>query len=118
LTNDEYRCFIISNTFATDAYITAMEVIPGNRAAVHHVLVYSDDSNTPVQLDSADPAPGYISFGGTGSSSSQLIGGFVPGSDPYFLPPNMGMLVPSGSRIIVQVHYPESSAGMTDSTRV
>ncbi len=118
LWNDEYRCFVISNPSANDEYITAMEVIPGNRAAVHHVLIYSDVSNVPVQLDNADPDPGYINFGGTGSSSSQLIGGFVPGSDPYYLPPNMGMFVPAGSRIIIQVHYPMSSSGFTDSTRV
>jgi len=118
LNNDEYRCFIISNPFATDEYITAMEVIPGDRAAVHHVLIYSDDSNIPVLLDNADPAPGYVNFGGTGSASSELIGGFVPGSDPYFLPPNMGMFVPAGSRIIIQVHYPISASGLTDSTRV
>ncbi len=118
LSNDMYRCFVISNPFATDEYITAMEVIPGNRAAVHHVLIYSDDSNTPVQLDNADPDPGYINFGGTGSVSSQLIGGFVPGSDPYYLPSNMGMLVSAGSRIIIQIHYPISASGLTDSTRV
>lgn len=118
LNNDEYRCFILSNPSASDAYITALEVIPGNRAAVHHVLIYSDDSNTPVQLDNQDPDPGYISFGGTGSSTSQLIGGFVPGSDPYYLPANMGMLVPAGSRIIIQIHYPVSASGLTDSTRV
>ncbi|MEO8086575.1 MAG: T9SS type A sorting domain-containing protein [Bacteroidota bacterium] len=118
LNNDEYRCFVISNPFATDEYITAFEVVPGNRAAVHHVLIFSDDSNTPVQLDNNDPDPGYLSFGGTGSPSSQLIGGFVPGSDPYFLPSNMGMFVPAGSRIIIQIHYPLSSSGLTDSTRV
>src|SRR5689334_6589381 len=61
LNNDMYRCFIISNPFPNDEYITAMEVIPGNRAAVHHVLIYSDNSNTPVQLDNADPDPGYVS---------------------------------------------------------
>lgn len=118
LNNDEYRCFVISNPSATDEYITAFEVIPGNRAAVHHVLIYSDNTNVPVQLDNADPAPGYLNFGGTGSAASQLIGGFVPGSDPYYLPPNMGMFVPAGSRIIIQIHYPISSSGMTDSTRV
>ena len=118
LSNDEYRCFVISNPFPADEFITAMEVLPGNRAAVHHVLIFSDDSNIPVQLDTADPAPGYVSFGGTGSPSSQLIGGYVPGSDPYYLPANMGMFVPAGSRIIIQVHYPVSASGLTDSTRI
>lgn len=118
LNNDEYRCFVISNPSATDEYITAFEVIPGNRAAVHHVLIFSDNTNIPVQLDLADPDPGYLNFGGTGSAASQLIGGFVPGSDPYYLPPNMGMFVPAGSRIIIQIHYPISSSGLTDSTRV
>jgi hypothetical protein len=118
LQGDEYRCFVISNPFAADEYITAIEVLPGNRVAVHHVLIYSDDSDTPLQLDSADADPGYVSFGGTGSASSKLIGGFVPGSDPYYLPANIGMFVAAGSRIVIQVHYPVSASGLTDSTRV
>ncbi len=118
LSNDMYRCFIISNPFPADKYITAFEVIPGNRAAVHHVLIYSDNSSIPVNLDNADPDPGYVNFGGTGSSSSSLIGGYVPGSDPYFLPNGMGMKVAAGSRIIIQVHYPISASGMIDSTRI
>jgi hypothetical protein len=118
LSSDMYRCFIVSNPFTVAKYVTAMEVMPGNRAAVHHAVVYADTSSFPLTLDSLDTDAGYLSFGGTGSSSAKMITGYVPGSEPYFLPSGMGILVSAGSRIIVQMHYPVTSSLMTDSTRI
>ena len=118
LSSDLYQCFIVSNPSTQAQYVTGIEVIPGNNAAVHHVIVYQDTSNVPVQLDSSSPGPGYPEFGGDGSNSAQILGIWTPGSSPYFTPSGMGILVPAGSRIILQVHYPAGSSGLTDSTRV
>ncbi len=118
LSTDLYRCFIVSNPFTQSEFITGMEVIPGNPAAVHHVIVYQDTSSVPVQLDSASPGAGYTEFGGDGSASAQMLGAWVPGSSPYFLPSGMGIEILPGARIILQIHYPAGSSGLTDSTRV
>lgn len=118
LSTDLYRCFIISNPFTETEYITGIEVIPGNNAAVHHVLVFQDTSNVPVTLDSASSGPGYTEFGGDGSPTATLVGAWTPGSSPYFLPSGMGIEVPAGARIILQIHYPVGSSGLTDSTRL
>jgi Secretion system C-terminal sorting domain/Copper type II ascorbate-dependent monooxygenase, N-terminal domain len=118
LTTDLYRCFIVSNPFTQAEFISGMEVIPGNPAAVHHVLVYQDTSSMPVQLDSAAPGPGYTEFGGDGSATAELVGAWVPGSQPYFLPAGMGIQILPGARIIMQIHYPAGSSGLTDSTRI
>jgi hypothetical protein len=116
-TADIYQCFVIPTNRATDEYITAVEVIPGNTSIVHHVLVFQDTSGKPAQLDAADPNPGYLNFGGTGSNSSKLIATYVPGSQPNFLPNGMGILLPKGANIVLQIHYPAGSAGGVDSTR-
>ena len=118
INSDLYRCFIISNPSAQTKYVTGLEVIPGNNEAVHHVIVYADTSAKPIQLDSADPGLGYTEFGGDGSNSGQMLGVWTPGADPYYTPPGMGITVPAGARIIVQIHYPATSSGMVDSTRV
>jgi hypothetical protein len=116
--SDEYRCFVLPSGLTQDEYMTAIEVIPGNLRVVHHALIFYDTSKTPVQLDAADPKPGYLSFGGTGSSTSQLIGLWVPGSEPYFFPSGFGIPILKKSNIILQIHYPGQVNNITDSTRV
>ena len=116
--NDLYRCFVLTAPADSDHFIKSIEVIPGDRSAVHHVLVFTDTSSTPVTLDNGDPNPGYTNFGGTGSNTSKLIDGWVPGSGAYTTPTGMGIKVVKNSRIIIQIHYPTSAVGKLDSTRV
>ncbi len=115
---DIYRCFVLNPGLSVDQFITALEMVPGNRSIVHHVLLYADTSNVPLALDSADSSPGYLSFGGTGSSSSTLISGWVPGSGAYFYPSGMGTFLPANVKLIAQIHYPQGSAGQIDSTHI
>ena len=53
----------------TDTYITGFRANPGNAPIVHHVIAFlaqPSDVATYQQLDDADPAPGYVCFGGPG----------------------------------------------------
>ncbi len=115
---DMYRCFVMPTNVAANKFITTMEVIPGNGAIVHHVLVYYDTSSVAYQLDAADPGPGYTNFGGSGSSTARLIGAWVPGSMPMYYPSGFGMQLPANAHIILQIHYPQGSNGQADSTKV
>lgn len=118
ITKDLYRCFVISNPFTEAHYISAIEVIPGNRSIVHHVQIYQDTAMIPVNLDSADILPGYDNFGGIGSQAAEHLTGWTPSTGALVFPDNMGILINPGSRIIVQIHYPVWAAGKVDSTRV
>lgn len=117
--SDLYRCFVIPiNAGPGNRFISEMEIVPGNPGIVHHVLVYADDSNQPLQMDANDPEPGYTSFGGTGSSNSKLIGGWVPGSSAFKYPPGFGVKISGNTNIILQVHYPAGVSGELDTTSV
>ena len=116
--SDEYRCFVLPTGITVDQFVTAIEVVPGNRQIVHHVLVFQDTSQIPVNKDKADPAPGYLAFGGTGSNTSQLIGVYVPGQEPYQFPSGFGSRILKNSNIIIQVHYPSGVQNQLDSTKV
>ena len=116
--SDEYRCFVLPTGFTTDQFLTAIEVVPGNPKVVHHVLVFHDTSSIPAKQDQADPKPGYLSFGGTGSPTSQLIGVYVPGQEPYQFPDGLGAKLMKGGSIILQVHYPSYVQNELDSTKV
>ncbi len=117
-TGDEYRCFVIPNIQSVDKFITAFEAIPGNRAIVHHVLVYADTSGVCAQLDAQDPGAGYTNFGGIGTNDAILIGGWVPGTPPIVYPNNFGVKLPLGCDIVLQIHYPKGTIGLVDSTKV
>ena len=118
LNNDDYRCFVIPTGLLQDVYITEIEIVPGNGEAVHHVILYQDITLTPVTLDAQDPGPGYTSFGGTGSSASTSIGGWVPGQGTKVYPNGMGVKLPAGANVIMQVHYPMTANGQQDQTKV
>jgi Copper type II ascorbate-dependent monooxygenase, N-terminal domain/Secretion system C-terminal sorting domain/Copper type II ascorbate-dependent monooxygenase, C-terminal domain len=115
---DIYQCFAIPTNLLTNQFITAMEIVPGNPAIVHHVLVYEDTSGVCAQLDSASPGPGYLNFGGVGTNKAILVGGWVPGASPSFLPANFGIKLFKNSYLVLQIHYPAGSNGRIDSTKI
>ena len=115
---DIYQCFVVPSGLSVSKYIRGFEVIPGNRQMVHHVLVYADTTGTCATLDAQDPNVGYLSFGGVGASSAQLIGLWVPGAEPQFYPNGMGLRLPANADIVFQIHYPSGTFGQLDSTKV
>ena len=116
--SDVYQCFVIPSGLLADKFIRGFEAIPGNPGIVHHVLVYSDTTGTCAALDAAYPGPGYPNFGGVGSSSAVLLGGWVPGSQPMTYPSGFGVKLSNHADVVLQIHYPGGSAGQTDSTEV
>jgi len=113
---DEYRCFLLDWPETTTKYITGFGVTPGQPSILHHVLAYvaSPDQVAIFQAyDDADPEPGYACFGGPSGPSGDAstsgppaqLGAWAPGSMGADFPPNTGINVAAGSKIIVQFHY-------------
>ncbi|MCB0685499.1 MAG: T9SS type A sorting domain-containing protein [Saprospiraceae bacterium] len=115
---DLYRCFVIPTNESEDRYITGIEIAPGNRKVVHHVILFQDTSGIPEQLDAADPNLGYTCFGGIGTNTASMVAGWVPGSSAFSAPEGMGIYLPKGATLVAQIHYPEGSAGEIDSTLI
>lgn len=116
--DDVYRCFVVPTSYSEDRYISAMEVRPGNRGVVHHVIAYIDTRGAARRRDEADPGPGYTSFGGPGFVPAGTLGGWAPGNAPHHLPAGTGILLPKGADVVLQVHYHKSGKAETDRTRV
>lgn len=117
-TKDLYRCFVLPLNNNSAQFIRQIEVVPGSRDIVHHALIFQDTSVKPLNLDNADPLPGYTAFGGTGSASSVLITGYTPGQGLFEYPQGFGAKVNAKSYIIVQIHYPGGISNRKDSTQV
>ena len=116
--NDLYKCFVFPLDLDEDVYVKALEVVPGNTKAVHHVLLYHDTSSIPINLDAQDPEIGYTCFGGIGSNNAELVGGWAPGGEAQFFPDEMGVKIPGNTNLVVQVHYPSYAVGEIDQTDI
>ncbi|MFN7918800.1 MAG: hypothetical protein U0Q16_01815 [Bryobacteraceae bacterium] len=126
---DMYRCFVIPTGFTEQKFVSAVDILPGDRKSVHHVILYLDTTGEAEKLDAADPGPGYTCFGGPGTSLEGLavetllgngvtLGGWAPGTRPAFLPDGIGMHVPANARIVMQVHYYGRNAEAEDQTKI
>ena len=84
-----YKHFSIEPGFKEDRYIQFAEAHPGSKA-VHHILVYITMPGKPV----------YDLLGNT-----QLVCGTAPGDSPTILPPDVGVKIPKGAKLLFEIHY-------------
>ena len=119
-TKDLYRCFVVPIRIPGEwRMIRASEVLPGNRKVVHHVQTFLDVTGRSVELDQAEPGPGYTCFGGPRFDSAGGLGGWAPGYAPIEIPPGVAWGIPPGARLVMQVHYHNpGDTPETDVTRV
>ncbi|MSR66965.1 MAG: ascorbate-dependent monooxygenase [Pedosphaera sp.] len=115
---DVYQCFVIPTGSTENQYISAVEVRPGNRSVVHHVIAYTDTTGNGRKRDATTIEPGYRTFGGPGFFGAEWLDGWAPGKNPRHLPPGHGMLVPKGADIILEVHYKKSGKAETDQSQI
>lgn len=115
---DDYRHFIIPYEHFEDRYVETIDVQPGNRNTVHHVLAYIDTSGEARKLDAADPGPGYTRFGDVGFEPAPTIGGWAPGNLPLKTPRGSGRWLPKKCDIVLQVHYYRTGVEERDRTKV
>jgi hypothetical protein len=126
----EYKYFEVPTNFTEDKYVQAVEVKAGNRAVVHHVIVFArppkpaaraaavfkfadgmeipkkDENEKP---DNDRPAPQRL---------GQTIGGFAPGQFVRVYQPGTAIRVPAGAVLVFQMHYTANGTATTDRTRI
>lgn len=123
---DDYRCFVLDASFDVETYVRGVHVREDKRAIVHHAIVYlipPADVDETLKRDNGEDGPGYTCYGGPGSSAARNIGGWVPGSQPSFLPEGLAHVVPAGSKLVLQMHYntlnvPQDQRAPADQTEV
>ena len=119
---DVYRCFVVPTNFNEDRYVSAIDVHPGSRAIVHHIIAYIDTAGRARKLEAqakdAASGPGYTTFGGIGFFPSGMLGGWAPGAAAHPLPADTGILLPKGADIVLEVHYHKDGKPETDRSQV
>ncbi|MAQ70100.1 MAG: hypothetical protein CMD23_03285 [Flavobacteriales bacterium] len=116
---DDYRVFVFSTNFPEDKYLKSIEIIPGNLAAVHHVLVNIDTEGDCAALDASTPEYGYeCESGFCVGNIPQLSAGYTPGMVPPIWNNDIGLVLPAGADIAIQMHYAPSSIDQYDQSSV
>lgn len=83
-----YLYFETKLNFTEDMYVQACEARPGNRAAVHHIVLFYKLPNER-----------------GGRMFENWIDGAAPGNIPVQLPEGMGRKIPAGASLVWQMHY-------------
>ena len=114
----ELRCFVLDDwPYDVEMYVTGVDVRPGNRAIVHHVIVQTIDAAAVPGLkarEGADGRPGLDCRDLKGELHvNGAAGGWTPGSVPQESPDGtLGVPFPAHSQVLLQVHY-DVRAGVT-----
>jgi hypothetical protein len=138
----EYQYFEVPTNFTEDKWVQAMEIRPGAREVVHHVLVYAKVPPVPGATPPAPtprppgtPAPQpllirnraqgiprdpprkdslHVPHGPLGT----LIGTETPGNNVIVFPQGTALLIRAGTVLTFQMHYTAHGHEMKDRTTV
>ena len=122
---DVYRYFVIPSNLVEDKTVIAIDFRPGDPEVVHHANFFADYGGKGRREAAKDPLPGFSVFG-TGEFMSYDnteetgfgIGGWAPGAEPYSLPENVGLWLPAGADIVVEIHYKLNGRATTDQSSI
>jgi peroxiredoxin/mono/diheme cytochrome c family protein len=86
-----YKQFVVDPGFKEEKWVQRAECRPGNRAVVHHIIVYILQ-------------PGKLLLYDKDGVASTLVG-WAPGDMPARYEPGTAKRVPAGARLMFEVHY-------------
>jgi hypothetical protein len=94
----DYQYFPVPTNFTEDKWVEAVEVRPGDRAAVHHAIVVVDSGNA--------------------ARGQEYLAGYAPGMTPQFWKPGQARLIHAGSYLVFQMHYQATGKPTKDRTKI
>jgi hypothetical protein len=98
-----YQYQYVKNPLKEDVWVRAVEIIPGDRKALHHVIT---------------------SFGTVGKNgrlertTRRGLGGYVPGAVADEFPDGTGTFLPADATFMFQMHYTSYGKEATDNSRM
>ncbi|MFO1065180.1 MAG: redoxin domain-containing protein [Pirellulales bacterium] len=96
----DYQYFVVDPHLTEDRWISAAEVIPGNRSVVHHAIVFFRPPD------------------GVDASGIGWLTAYVPGQRADVFPKGYARRIPAGSKLVFQMHYTTNGAEQNDTTKV
>ncbi len=104
-----YLYFTIPTGFKEDKWISAMEIRPGNRGVVHHVIAFVTEAGASGRRGGA---------AGEAQQGRGQLGGITPNKTGVVFGPGTARLVKAGSSIVFQMHYTTNGVATKDRTSI
>jgi mono/diheme cytochrome c family protein len=101
----DYKYKMVENPLDRDVWVKATEIIPGDRAVLHHVITSFGE------LETEGRRAGRLKRGTGGG-----LGGYVPGAEGSPYPDNAGVFLPADATIEFQMHYTTSGLATLDTS--
>ena len=124
----EYEYFYIPTNFTEAKWLQAIEVRPGNRGVVHHVLAFylaPPEGPRPAPVLKFIPEHVKLPPRPPGKRTPQhqdmpgrVLTTYAPGTDPQVFRPGTALRLAPGGIIELQMHYTANGKASTDRTRV
>ncbi len=99
----DYQYVTVRNPLDHDVWVGAVEIIPGDSKALHHVI-------TTIGKVAPKARNGFFPVGG--------LGGYVPGNRGEGFPEDTGVLLKAGMDFQFQMHYTTYGKAVTDHSRL
>ena len=129
----DYIWMAIDPKIAEDKWIERIEVRPGARSVVHHVLAFArrpgskyrpdlqpgDFKDRPEKepVNRGPQSPKGI-FAFAGANGIEMIADYVPNGDPFIAPEGHARFIAAGSHMLFQMHYTTNGKATADRTQV
>ncbi|MBK1875917.1 redoxin domain-containing protein [Pelagicoccus mobilis] len=98
---EPYRYIEVENPFDEDVWLSGLDVKPGNRSVVHHVILYAK-------------WPGGPSFGDNGA----FFIGWAPGASALQYSDGVAKKLPAHAKLTIEMHYTTNGTEETDQSEV
>jgi hypothetical protein len=131
----DYTYFVVPTGFSEDKWIKDIEVLPGSKTAVHHIVLYARPKGSKFVAD-AKPGVAFVpnqqdggqrdrppqsdraSLYGINGGAYEMVSVYVPGGVAYKTLPGQARLIPAGADLIFQIHYTANGKEGMDRSRV
>ena len=105
-----YQNITVETRLPEDRWVQAIEVQPGSREVVHHVLVFVADYDKEEDDESARDA--------AAAERRGFWAAYVPGNSAVVYPDGCAKKLPKGAKLRFQMHYTPSGKATEDRTRI
>jgi hypothetical protein len=121
----EYTYEIVPTHFTEGRWVQMAEILPSQRANVHHAVIYVRPPDSPWLRHApvgkpftAASLPDPQERAAAMWTDSDILLVYAPGSSPDNWPATMAKFIPAGSDLVFQMHYTSNGKAVSDRTKV
>ncbi|MBC8138806.1 MAG: redoxin domain-containing protein [Fibrella sp.] len=97
-----YQNVLVETNLTEDKWVRSIEVLPGAKGVVHHVLVFVQEPGKTQRID----------------ERTGFFGAYVPGTAAFVYPDGYAKKLPKGAVLRFQMHYTPNGTAQDDLTRI